>query len=130
MTRIIPSRPLAQYDYYHIAAQISGPLPDGSLELFLRDITALEDDLAVDLNRGELGQGRPLDQAEGGLLDDLDVKPVFLFQFRDHGTDVVSPSALRVVEVEFDKHVQPPVRCFCMAIWGIVTSVKTSDNAE
>ena len=95
----------------------------------VRDIASREHDVAVDLNGWELGQGRPLEQAEGRLLDDLNIERILLFQLRDHGGDVISPLSLRIVEVEPDKHGQPPVRSFCISICGIVTSVKTSDTA-
>ena len=132
------------------------PLFDRGLKLLLRYIAAFEHDLTVDLNGGELGQGRPLKQAEGRLLDDLDVERILLLQLRDHGTDIVSPLPLRIVEVKPDQHVedphcnkdifnslanpeascgecarswiQPP-RSLRIAMWGIVTSVKTSDTA-
>ena len=78
---------------------------DRGLKLLDRDIASREYDLSVDLNGRELGQGRPLEQAEGRLLDDLNIKGILLFQLRDHGGDIVSPFALRVVEVEPDKHV-------------------------
>jgi len=87
-----------------ISANGSGPLFDGGLELLPRYIAALEDHLAVDLDGGELRQGCPLEQAEGRLLDDLDVKDIVLLQLRDHGGDIVSPFPLRVVEVQFDQH--------------------------
>ena len=102
---------------------------DRGLKLLDRDIASREYDLSVDLNGRELGQGRPLEQAEGRLLDDLYIERILLLQLRDHGGDMISPFSLRIVEVEPYKHVQPPVRSFCIAIWGIVTSVKTPDTA-
>ena len=80
------------------------PLPDRGLKLLSGDIASLEHHGSVDLDGGELRQGHPLQQAERSLLDDLNVKGIFLLQLRDHGADVVSTATLRVVEIELDQH--------------------------
>lgn len=84
------------------------PLPDRGLELLSGDIASLEHHGTVDLDGGSLRQENPVQQAEGRLVADLNVKGIFLLQLCDHGGYVVSPFPLRVVEIELDQHASAP----------------------
>ena len=89
------------------AASSSLPVLDRPLELFLRNIAALEQDLSVKLHGRELRQLHPLQKAEAALLHDLDIKGIGLAQLRDRGADLASSPARRIIEIEPYQHAFP-----------------------
>lgn len=87
---------------------LSAALLQSRLELFTGDIAQFGDHRAINFDGGELQAEEPLDEDRVGLLDDLNVERVLLFEFCDHRIDVPSYPAWRIIEVKSEQHCAPP----------------------
>ncbi len=79
-------------------------LNNSRFKLINRYVAALKYNVVANRNRRKFIYQPPVSEGHLGFLYDFNVEGVFFGKFREHGRDVCSPPAGRVVEIKRDLH--------------------------